>query len=252
MDRIEHPIEAQKIGIDVHLAKEILLETRICDLPATIEDTGYEIFTKKLRRELDDQNLFHVQPIFYLGDEWFCHENSACIAIPFWLADSRLRDLELEKIGFVEGAKGREFMKLLRHECGHCVDHLFGLSKKIEWQNIFGSPKQVYQPEQYSWQKKSKDYVHHLPEGYAQSHPEEDFAETFAVWLDPQSRWRTKYKDWHGALRKLEFVDFTMKELIVVKPKKLPNIKMCDQRRIRKTLRKNYSDRIRSNVITIN
>jgi hypothetical protein len=41
---------------------------------------------------------------------------------------------------------------------------------------------------------------------YAQKHPDEDFAETFAVWLTPGSAWRRRYKGW-PAMRKLRYVD---------------------------------------------
>jgi hypothetical protein len=41
---------------------------------------------------------------------------------------------------------------------------------------------------------------------YAQKHPDEDFAETFAVWLSPGSRWRVRYRGW-PAMRKLRYVD---------------------------------------------
>ena len=51
-----------------------------------------------------------------------------------------------------------------------------------------------------------------LANWYAQSHPIEDFAETFAVWLRPGSRWRSRYADW-PALRKLEYVDALMQEV---------------------------------------
>ena len=41
---------------------------------------------------------------------------------------------------------------------------------------------------------------------YAQAHPAEDFAETFAVWLQPGSSWRQRYEGW-PALSKLEYVE---------------------------------------------
>ena len=41
---------------------------------------------------------------------------------------------------------------------------------------------------------------------YAQKHPDEDWAETFAVWLEG-GPWRRRYRDWQVALAKLEYVD---------------------------------------------
>jgi hypothetical protein len=61
--------------------------------------------------------------------------------------------------------------------------------------------------------------VLHLEHWYAQSHPTEDFAETFAVWLRPKARWRAEYSGW-PALAKLEFVDGLMAELAGSKPSK--------------------------------
>jgi hypothetical protein len=48
--------------------------------------------------------------------------------------------------------------------------------------------------------------VHHLGQWYAQAHPTEDFAETFAVWLKPNSDWRRSYADW-PAFHKLNAVE---------------------------------------------
>ena len=42
----------------------------------------------------------------------------------------------------------------------------------------------------------SRAYVQHLDYWYAQSHPFEDYAETFAVWLRPSSRWKRRYEGW--------------------------------------------------------
>jgi hypothetical protein len=54
--------------------------------------------------------------------------------------------------------------------------------------------------------------VRHLPAWYAQKHPDEDFAETFAVWLNPHSNWREVYADWN-CLNKLLYVDELVKRI---------------------------------------
>ena len=64
-------------------------------------------------------------------------------------------------------------------------------------------------PEFYTPKPYSKSFVLHLDSWYAQSHPDEDFAETFAVWLNPQSDWRARYAGW-PALKKLEYMDALM------------------------------------------
>jgi hypothetical protein len=96
-------------------------------------------------------------------------------------------------------------MQLLRHEAGHAFNYAYRLYKRTRWRELFGSFSAPYL-KSYAFQPYSRRYVVHLPDSYAQAHPDEDFAETFAVWLDPGSGWRERYVDW-PALRKLEYVD---------------------------------------------
>ena len=63
---------------------------------------------------------------------------------------------------------------------------------------LFGAPATPY-PEYYTPKPYSKSFVHHLDHWYAQSHPDEDFAETFAVWLDPESMWAHALRRLAGA-----------------------------------------------------
>ena len=63
----------------------------------------------------------------------------------------------------------------------------------------------------------SKKYVRHIEGWYAQKHPDEDFAETFAVWLTPRSPWRRQYKGW-PAMRKLRYVERTARQFATVEP----------------------------------
>ena len=76
---------------------------------------------------------------------------------------------------------------------------------------MFGPASRRY-PADYSPRPRAGNYVLHLGHWYAQSHPTEDFAETFAVWLQPRARWRRDYAGW-PALRKLEYVDALMAEI---------------------------------------
>jgi hypothetical protein len=110
-----------------------------------------------------------------------------------------------------EGATAESCMRLLRHELGHAIQHAFNFQRRREWQRRFGKASKPY-PEAYRPNPASRRYVHNLPAWYAQSHPEEDFAETFAVWLRPRYNWRRRYRGW-PALRKLEYVDGLMAEL---------------------------------------
>ena len=111
----------------------------------------------------------------------------------------------------VEGGEHEWCMRILRHEAGHAIDNAFRLRRRRQRQHTFGSPSQPY-PEFYTPKPYSKSFVLHLDSWYAQSHPDEDFAETFAVWLTPNSEWRQRYAGWR-ALGKLEYMDSLMDSL---------------------------------------
>ncbi len=159
-----------------------------------------------------------LRPDCYLGDEWFSPEGACAIAIPFYLAHPRLKALELRLMLEVEGGTAEWCQMLLRHECGHAIDHAYQFSARPAWQSIFGSPETEYTPETYTPRPYSRSFVRHLPNWYAQAHPDEDFAETFAVWLSsPPDDWRQRYRGWK-ALEKLEYVETLMQEIAVTKP----------------------------------
>ena len=124
-----------------------------------------------------------LHPACYLGDEWFSPIPTPAVAIPFYLAHPRLEQLELHQMLDVEGGNPSDCQRLLRHECGHAYDHAFRFSSRPKWRRIFGRPDADYEPEHYKPRPYSRRFVRHLPNWYAQAHPEEDFAETFAVWL---------------------------------------------------------------------
>jgi hypothetical protein len=96
------------------------------------------------------------------------------------------------------------------------VQHAYGLARRRTWQRMFGPSSQRY-PRYYRPNPASRNFVQHLRLWYAQSHPDEDFAETFAVWLRPRSNWRTRYAGW-PALKKLEYVDELMGEIGNIRP----------------------------------
>ena len=78
-------------------------------------------------------------------------------------------------------------------------------------------PSSKRYPRYYRPNPASRNFVQHLRLWYAQSHPDEDFAETFAVWLTPRSNWRKRYAGW-PALKKLEYVDELMAEIAGKRP----------------------------------
>jgi hypothetical protein len=193
------------------LRDEELLAWRIRDLGVTISGSELEEPVATLYRELGARGL-SLSPPCFLGDEWFSPTGVPAIAIPFYLAHPRLRALELRQMMEVEGGTREWCAQLLRHECGHAIDHAYRFSGRKKWRAVFGSPDVDYEPERYRPRPYSRSFVRHLPNWYAQAHPDEDFAETFAVWLGaPPEEWRERYRGWK-ALEKLAYVDALMTE----------------------------------------
>jgi len=201
-----------------------LLEKRITEFGLEIEHTALEPLIRRLYGELNAKGLvFH--PACFLADEWFVPVGIPAIGIPFYLSDPRLRRMERTTMLEVEGGTVSEFMKLIRHETAHAYSYAYGLYKKTRWRKLFGLSSQEYDTETYDPKPYSRSYVVHLENWYAQSHPDEDFAETFAVWLKPGFDWRKRYRNWKGALEKLSYVDSLMKSLEGRAPANTPPLK---------------------------
>ena len=179
-----------------------ILDRPIRELGLRLEGSPLERLVARLYRELDRKGLKKFRPTVYLTDEWGCPSGEPVIGIPFYLADPRLSRLEKE-INDLEDH--RQIMMYLRHEAGHALNYAYGLYNTPEWKQLFGPYRRRYR-EDYRPVAFSRSYVRHLEGWYAQKHPDEDFAETFAVWLTPGSRWRKRYKDW-PAIEKLRYVD---------------------------------------------
>jgi len=192
------------------MSRDDLLDLRMCQLKLSLKGSWLEPLIERVRGELDKHDIGH-RPHFWLADEWFSPDGVPGVAIPFYLADKRLMRLERSQMYEVEGGTRRECLMLLRHELGHALDTAYALSRRKRWRQLFGSRTERY-PDYYRPRPASKRYVQYLAGWYAQSHPAEDFAETFAVWLDPRSRWRTKYVGW-AAMKKLQYVDELMGEI---------------------------------------
>jgi len=214
-----------------------LLNLRFCDLPLRIEGTRLEQRIQKLYREMDARSI-RFRPHAWLSEEWFTPDNVGGFAIPFYLAHPRLIKLERSQMLEVEGAAEAECMRILRHEAGHAIGNAFRLHTRRGWTDTFGSFRVPY-PEWYQPQPDSRDYVLNLDAWYAQSHPAEDFAETFAVWLKPGARWRRQYLGW-GAMRKLEYVDDLMEELETKTPSLKSRREVDALPTLTRTLREHY------------
>ena len=202
-------------GSVVGLPAEVqaILETRICDLGLRIEGSPLEKHVHRLYRELAGKHLMHFQPRCYLTDEWGCPSGEPVIGIPLYLADARLAVLEGE-LNDLEGPQ--EVMMYLRHEAGHAFNYAYELYRTEEWRQLFGSFRRAYRDD-YRPVPFARQFVTYLPGWYAQKHPDEDFAETFAVWLTPGSGWRSKYKGTE-AFAKLRYMERIAREVRNRKP----------------------------------
>ena len=207
------------------------------DLNLSIAGTELEPRIAQINAELEARGLaFH--PFYYLSDEWFTPDGVPGIAIPFYLAHPRLAKLELKEMLEVEGGDPETCLKILRHEVGHAIDNAYALRRRPTRRKLFGDPGTEY-PEYYTPKPYSKSFVQHLDHWYAQSHPDEDFAETFAVWLDPQGMWATRYAGW-PAQRKLEYMDKLMRELARKRPVVTTRRTVDPLSRLKKTLGEHY------------
>lgn len=217
-----------------------LLEVRLCDLGVQIEGTPIEERIERLYEELEAREL-SFRPHLWLSDEWFSPDGVPGIAVPFYLAHPRLMRLERKQMFEVEGGTEEWCMRILRHEAGHAIDTAYRLHFRRSWREVFGRYSEPY-PEFYQPKPYSRSYVLHLDMWYAQSHPAEDFAETFAVWLRPRSRWRTQYRGW-PALKKLQYVDRLMAEIRQERPQVVSRRHPAPLREMRKTLGEHYAEK---------
>jgi len=192
--------------------REVLTKP-IRDLNLKIEGSSVERFVQQLYRELDRKGLKKFRPKVYLSDEWGCPSEEPVIGIPFYLADPKLQKLEREMNDLEDS---RQIMMYLRHEAGHAFNYAYELYKTQEWHDRFGSFRKPYR-DNYKPVPFSRSFVRHMEGWYAQKHPDEDFAETFAVWMTPRSNWRKRYKGW-GAMQKLKYVERVGKKFGDVDP----------------------------------
>ena len=189
--------------------------TPIHKLNLEIAGTALEPVIAEFEREVRALGI-RIEPHCYLSTEWGVPFPSVSIGIPFYLANDELTAYHGEQVGHFEGVGRWELLRYLRHEMGHVVNYAYQLYDNEEWVKIFGSMTQPY-VEDYRPRPFSRDFVIHLPGWYAQKHPDEDWAETFAVWMTPGEQWREQYRDW-PALRKLEFCDELMAQLAKIEP----------------------------------
>src|SRR3954467_10453665 len=189
-----------------------LFAAPIRDLHLSIEETPLQPVIEEFIGELRAKGITRLTPRFHLSTEWGVPFGTVAIGIPFYLARPELTELQNEEVGHIEGLGREDILRYLRHEMGHVVNYAYKLYDDKEWVKLFGSITQPYL-EDYRPQPFSRRYVRHLPGWYAQKHPDEDWAETFAVWMTPDRDWRKEYAERPAVLAKLEYCDRIMQRL---------------------------------------
>ena len=191
-----------------------LLGERISQLGLKLEGSPMERYVADLYRELEAKGLKRFRPPTYFTDEWGCPSEEPIIGIPFYLADAQLSRLEKQ---FDDLEDVREIRMYLRHEAGHAFNYAYKLFETPEWRERFGPFNRPYR-DRYRPVPFHRGFVRHMEGWYAQKHPDEDWAETFAVWMTPGLDWRAEYAGWPKALEKLEHCDAVMRELRDAEP----------------------------------
>jgi hypothetical protein len=223
------------------LSDQQLLSLRFCDLKLKVRGTELENSILRLYHELEMRGI-GFRPHCWLAQEWFSPDGIPGIAIPFYLAHRRLMSIERRFMREVEGGNRNWLMRILRHEAGHAVDSAYRLRRRASWRAVFG-PASLPYPDTYRPRPGSRRFVQHLGAWYAQAHPTEDFAETFAVWLKPKSAWRREYLGW-PAYAKLEYMDALADDIGAHKPSVADRSTIEEVTHETRTLREHYEDKL--------
>lgn len=216
-----------------------LLDLRFSDLKLYFTDGPVASAITSFEKEWQ-KTQFRWKPYYWYSTEWFHPEGTNGIAIPFYLSHPTLMAIEDAFFKECEGKSKADILKYLRHEAGHIVDKVYQLRYSKKRRDLFGNSTQKY-PKTYYPVLFSRKFVKNLPRNYAQSHPDEDFAETFAIWLNPKSDWKQKYKG--TVLKKIRYIDQTAKTLEPTPPMHLLKDKVGDVKKSRMKLRTYYKNK---------
>ena len=242
LDVLKTPVIGQGEPKWASWSGDALLDLPIRDLHLEIKGGFLEQPIAELTRELEERRLL-FRPHFWISNEWLTPDGVPGIAVPFYLAHPRLAKLELTQMLEVEGGTPEWCLRILRHEAGHAIENAYKIRRRKTRQQMFGKSSQCY-PMYCTPRPYSRSFVRHLDLWYAQSHPDEYFAETFAVWLIPDSMWEERYRGW-PVLKKLKYVDGLMEELVGTPPSVTTREEIDALPGLKQTLREHYEHKRR-------
>lgn len=193
---------------------EKILNTRVNKLGLSLKGSTIENCIGELFDQLEESKI-KLRPKFYLSDGYGTCEGTANIGVAFWDIDNHLQMLGASYLGELYDIW--DMRMVLRHEVGHAFCYSYKLYRRREFRKIFNVQGHFFNtyPMHDNFKKNpwSHDFVNPCGDHYAQKHPDDDFAETFATLLDPRTNWRRAYKHRRGALEKLAYVDSLIQEL---------------------------------------
>ncbi|MCX6018688.1 MAG: hypothetical protein NTZ50_09365, partial [Chloroflexi bacterium] len=168
-----------------------------------------------MKEELRRAGITQLEPIFYISTGYGCIAGQPLVALGFYDLHPLLKELNEEFRGW--RYSDADIFDLLRHECGHAFCYSYKLYRRKDFRHLFDVRGHFFntypEKDDYNYNPWSRSYVNPNGDHYAQKHPDEDFAETFTVWLTPRSGWRKTYQRYPTALKKLRYTDRLVKEI---------------------------------------
>lgn len=184
------------------------LDTPIAALPLTLEQGQIADVLARLKAEVNARGLT-FWPNFYLGDDDFwTTDRATSVNVPWYLGSPATWILVNDRrLKLAED----DVLRILRHEYAHALLYAYEGWRLTEWRQAFGEFDTAYRDAYDPDPMQAGNFVTHLGRPgpgqlahYAQKHPDEDWAETFAVWL--AGGWEDQYPPDSGAAAKLRAV----------------------------------------------
>lgn len=194
-----------------------LLTTPLSRLDISLDEGPLGKAIAVARDDLHRVGLRRLTLNFYLSTGYGTVEGTTNIALGFYDTNRYLRELHREYRRWLYSPQ--DILATVRHELGHAFCYAYKLYRRKDFRETFNvrghffrsyplTNRYVIRANPYS-----RDFVNPMGDHYAQKHPDDDFAETFAVWLSPRRTWKRKYRRFPGAMKKLRFVDRVVAEL---------------------------------------